>query len=61
MPVRAEDDLGGRYLTELGGGAGIRDYEERAFHFLPRLDPLARAVTLTFTAGGEQVTLDIRL
>jgi hypothetical protein len=61
MPVRAEDDLGGRYLTELGGGAGNHDYEERALQFRPRLDPLARALTLTFTAGGEQVTLDIRL
>jgi hypothetical protein len=60
MPVQAEDDRGGTYLTE-SGNAGTRGYDELALRFLPRLDPLARAVTLTFTAGGEQVALEIRL
>jgi hypothetical protein len=60
MPVHAEDDRGGRYLTE-SGNVGTRGYAELALRFLPRLDPLARALTLTFTAAGEQVALEIRL
>jgi hypothetical protein len=29
--------------------------------FLPRLDPLARALKLTFTGAGEQVAVSISL
>jgi len=61
MSVRAEDDLGGMYLSQFGGSAGDGDHEELTLMFLPRLNPLARALTLTFSGTGEQVTLELRL
>jgi hypothetical protein len=60
MSVHAADDLGGMYLTEFGGSTGHGDYEEVTLRFLPRLDPLARALKLTFTATGKQVALELR-
>jgi hypothetical protein len=61
MSVRAEDDLGGMYLSQFGGSAGHGDHEELTLMFLPRLNPLARALTLTFSGTGDQVTLEFRL
>lgn len=61
LSVHAEDDLGGMYQSQFGGSAGRGDYEELALRFLPRLDPLARALKLTFTAAGKQVTLEFDL
>jgi hypothetical protein len=61
MSVHAEDDLGGMYLSQFGGSAGHGDHEELTLMFLPRLDPLARALTLTFSGTGEQATLELRL
>jgi hypothetical protein len=61
MSVRAEDDIGGMYLSRFGGSAGHGDHEELTLMFLPRLDPLARALTLTFSGTVEQVTLELRL
>jgi hypothetical protein len=61
MSVHAEDDLGGMYLSQFGGSAGYGDHEELILMFLPRLNPLARAVTLTFSGTSEQVTLEFRL
>jgi hypothetical protein len=29
--------------------------------FLPRLNPLARALTLTFTRAAQQATIELRL
>jgi hypothetical protein len=61
MSVHAEDDLGGMYLSQFGGSTGHGDHEELTLKFLPRLNPLARALTLTFSGTGEQVTLELRL
>jgi hypothetical protein len=61
MSVHAEDDLGGMYLSQFGGSAGHGDHEELTLMFLPRLNPLARALTLTFSGTGEQTTLELRL
>jgi hypothetical protein len=61
MSVTAEDDLGGMYLSEFDGSRGHRDHEELTLRFLPRLNPLARALTLTFSGAGEQVTLELQL
>lgn len=63
MLVHAEDDRGGTYLSEFGGGSGNADHEELIVKLLPRLNPLARRLTLTFsgTGEGEQAALEIRL
>src|SRR5213078_778755 len=51
VSVHAEDDLAGRYVSTSGDGPGHGDPEELALGFLPRLDPLARSLRLTFTAA----------
>ena len=63
ISVAAEDDLGGLYVSQPGHGGVRRDdpEEELVWGFLPRLNPLARAVTLTFTHAAEQVTVEFRL
>ena len=61
VSVHAEDDLGGRYLTRFGGSARKGDLEELTLNFLPRLNPLARALTLTFSGTGEQAILELLL
>ena len=77
VTVHAEDDRGGTYLatpdgsTRYPGGEepghdeesheeGVT-HEELALRFLPRLDPLARALTLTFQGASEEVLVDLRL
>jgi hypothetical protein len=57
VSVNAEDDLGGVYVSSFGGSTGDSDHEELALQFLPRLNPLARRLTLRFRAAGEQVTV----
>jgi hypothetical protein len=59
--VHAEDDLGGLYLSGFGGSHRVAAHEELGLRFRPRLNPLARAVTLVFTRGAEQVTVQLRL
>jgi hypothetical protein len=61
VSVHAEDDLGGRYVDQFGGSARKGDLEELALNFRPRLNPLARALTLTFSGTAEQVALELRL
>ncbi len=61
--VRARDDVGGLYLSDFGGSTGHADCEELALRFRPRLDPLARAVRLTFSGAGDSggVAVDLGL
>jgi len=61
VSVHAEDDLAGRYASNSGDGTGHGDPEELALGFLPRLDPLARSLRLTFTAASEEVAVDLGL
>ena len=61
VSVVAEDDLGGMYLSQFDGSHSHGDHEELTLRFLPRLNPLARALTLTFSGAGEQVTLELQL
>jgi hypothetical protein len=61
LSVHAEDDLGRRYLTQFGGSSRKGDLEELILQFRPRLDPLTRALTLTFTGTSERATLELRL
>jgi hypothetical protein len=63
VSVHAQDDRGGTYLDTFGGSTGPwpRGYEELALRFLPRLDPLAHALTLTFRGASEQVAVDFGL
>ncbi|MDQ2875244.1 MAG: hypothetical protein M3Y33_10780 [Actinomycetota bacterium] len=60
VSVHAEDDVGGSYLSIFGGSNSHDDCEELTLNFLPRLNPLARALKLTFGAGGE-VEVDVDL
>jgi hypothetical protein len=46
-------------FASCGSGHGGR--EELAMRFLPRLNPLARTVTLTFTHAAEQATIELQL
>jgi hypothetical protein len=59
--VNAEDDLGGGYVSSFGGSTGHPDHEELALRFLPRLNPLARRLTLKFRDAAEQVTITFDL
>jgi hypothetical protein len=61
MSVYADDDLSGMYLSQFGGSTGHGDYEEVTLKFRPRLNPLARALKLTFSGTAEQVALELRL
>jgi hypothetical protein len=61
MTVAAEDDLGGMYVSQFYGSRGNGDHEELTVRFHPRLNPLARALTLTFSHEGEQVTVELQL
>ena len=61
VSVTAEDDLGGMYLSQFDGSRGRGDHEELTLRFLPRLNPLARALTLTFSRATDQVTLELQL
>lgn len=61
VSVRAEDDRGGTYLSIFGGSTGHRGHEELALRFLPRLDPLARALRLRCRGASEEVVVDLGL
>jgi len=49
------------YLREFDGSRGHGDQEELTLRFLPRLNPLARALTLSSSGAGEQVALELKL
>ena len=59
--VRADDDQGGRYLSTFGGSSGHRDHEELALEFVPRIDPLARNLKLTFDTPAAEAAADLDL
>jgi hypothetical protein len=59
--VHAVDGLGGMYVSRFGGSTGHGDFEEVTLSFLPRLNPLAEAMTLTFSGRPDQVTLEFCL
>ena len=61
MTVHAEDDLGGIYLSQFDGSSSHGDHEELTLRLLPRLNPLARTLTLTFRRAAEQVTIELHL
>jgi hypothetical protein len=39
----------------------LKEQEKVALRFLPRLDPLARALKLTFQGAHEQITVDLEI
>jgi hypothetical protein len=61
VSVNAEDDRGGTYVSNFDGSTGHRDHEELALRFLPRLDPLAHALKLTFRGASEEVPVALGL
>jgi hypothetical protein len=72
VSVYPRDDRGGMYLSTLDGITRHRDLDEPArdekvgrevlaLRFLPRLDPHARALTLTFRGADEEIAMNLRL
>lgn len=72
LTVHAEDDRGRRYVAGYDRGQGIhggddlagepgREREELIVRFIPRLDPLAWALRLTFQAAGQEVPVDLEI
>jgi hypothetical protein len=72
VSVRAEDDRGGSYVSSYARNIGVLTLEETAreslggreelaLEFLPRLDPLARALTLTFRGADEGISVDLEI
>jgi hypothetical protein len=61
VSVRAEDDQGGRYLSTFGGSTGHTDREELELAFVPRIDPLARNLKLTFGADAAEAAVELDL
>lgn len=72
LALHAEDDLGGRYLSQFAGSSGDNGTRtpdhpgdgrnaELSFRFHPRLNPLARTLTLIFSRGAEQAAVELRL
>jgi hypothetical protein len=59
VSVLAEDDRGNGYLATFGGSDGAQGHEDLGLEFLPRLDPLARGLTLTFRGTREQLAVDL--
>lgn len=54
LSVAAEDDLGGMYVSQFDGSRSRGNHEELTLRFLPRLNPLARALTLTFSRQANR-------
>jgi hypothetical protein len=62
MQFSADDDRGNSYIGNVGAfGSGDGTIEQSSVEFRPRLDPLARRLTLTFTGSADQVTIDLEL
>ena len=61
VTVAAQDDRGGTYVESFGGSGGHGDHDEACVQFQPALDPLARAVTLTFRGTSTQVAVRVDL
>lgn len=66
--MHAQDDRGGSYLGSYARNTGLpteeeltMGREELALQFLPRLDPLAHAVKLTFQGAHEEITVDLEI
>jgi len=72
VSVHAEDDRGGSYVGSYARNIGVLTLEETAreslggreelaLEFLPCLDPLARAIKLTFQGTHEEITVDLEI
>ena len=70
--VRGEDDRGGSYVGSYARNTLVLTPEETArdsggkrvelaLEFLPRLDPLARAIKLTFQGADEEIAVDLEI
>ncbi len=70
--VRGEDDRGGSYVGSYARNTLVLTPEETAresggervefaLEFLPSLDPLARAIKLTFQGADEEITADLEI
>lgn len=59
LSVRADDDRGGTYVSTFGGSSAERGHEELVLNFMPRIDPLARRLRLTFGGEAEQAAAEL--
>jgi hypothetical protein len=59
LSVRADDDQGGRYVPAFGGSSAERGHEELVLNFIPRIDPLARRLRLTFSGETEEAAAEL--
>jgi hypothetical protein len=61
--VRGDDDQGGRYASTFGGGGNLADSncEELKLEFVPRIDPLARRLKLTFAGEAAETAVELDL
>lgn len=59
LSVRADDDQGGRYVPTFGGSSAERGHEELVLNFIPRIDPLARRLRLTFSEEAEEAAAEL--
>jgi hypothetical protein len=58
----ADDDRGNSYIGNMGAfSSQDGTIEQFSVEFRPRLDPLARRLTLSFTGAADQVTIDLEL
>lgn len=68
VSVHAEDDRGGSYLASSSRNTGhpvseerVMEWEELLLQFLPPVDPLARALKLTFQGAHEEITVGLEI
>jgi hypothetical protein len=61
MSVRAQDNLGGVYVSTFGGSTGRGGYEDLVLMFRPRLDPAADSVELIFASAGAELAVRVGL
>jgi hypothetical protein len=59
--VSADDDRGGRYVPTFGGSSADGGSEELKLDFVPRIDPLARRLKLTFGAEAAEAVAELDL
>jgi hypothetical protein len=68
VSAHAEDDRGAGYLVRSARNTQVINtaqervmQEELALQFLPDLDPLARAIKLTFQGTHEEIAVDVEI
>jgi hypothetical protein len=61
VSVTAQDDRGGGYVASFGGSSRQGGHDEVTLTFRPRLDPLARRLTLTLRGDAAEAAVVVDL